>query len=147
MIHGLADSHHRASIFVLDDSQVILSQMRILLESEGYQVHTFDSPLGITREVMRLHPDLVLVDINMPSITGDKVCRLIRSASHARDVLILLHSSLSESDLQEIARASGADGAITKTSDGRAFVQAIERFLARRTRTTHSGLLRPLKVP
>ena len=55
----------RTKIFVLDDSQTFLAYARVLLESQGYQVFTFDSPLGITREVIRQQPDLVIVDVNM----------------------------------------------------------------------------------
>jgi FixJ family two-component response regulator len=47
----------RTKIFVLDDSQTFLAYARVLLESHGYQVFAFDSPLGITREVIRQQPD------------------------------------------------------------------------------------------
>lgn len=134
-----------ARVFVLDDSPVSLTFVRLLLEEHGYRVHTFDSPLGITKEVMRHRPDLVLVDINMPSITGDKVCRLIRSASATREVVVLLYSSLPQAELEQIARAAGADGVIVKTGDGRQLVQTVERYLARRHKSAQSGSMRAAK--
>jgi DNA-binding response OmpR family regulator len=113
-----------------------LAYARVLLArvSHGYQVFTFDSPLGITREVIRQQPDLVIVDVNMPSITGDKVCQLVRSASFARSVVILLHSSLPESDLHDLARKCGADGFVPKSKDPQILVDAVAKHLAGRNR-------------
>ena len=124
----------RTKIFVLDDSQTFLAYARVLLESQGYQVLTFDSPLGITREVIRQQPDLVIVDVNMPSITGDKVCQLVRSASFARSVVILLHSSLPESDLHDLARKCGADGFVPKSKDPQILIDAVAKHLPGRSR-------------
>ncbi len=95
---------------------------------------TFDSPLGITREVIRQQPDLVIVDVNMPSITGDKVCQLVRSASYARSVVILLHSSMPEADLHDLAQRCGADGYVPKSRDSKRLVETVIRHLAGRLR-------------
>lgn len=124
----------RAKIFVLDDSPTFLAYARNLLESEGYSVSTFDSPLGITREVIRQQPDLVIVDVNMPSITGDKVCQLVRSASYARSVVILLHSSMPDADLHDLAQRCGADGYVPKSRDSKRLVETVIRHLAGRLR-------------
>lgn len=141
--------HHeqRAKIFVLDDSQTFLTYVQLLLQAEGYIVHTFDSPLGITREVIRHQPDMVIVDVNMPSITGDKVCQLVRAASYGKGVVILLHSSLPETDLYEVARRCGADGAVPKSRDPKMLIETVERHLARRTRVFSSGVHRQERTP
>lgn len=133
----------RAKIFVLDDSQTFLALVRVHLEAEGYLVQTFDSPLGISREIIRHQPDLVIVDVNMPSISGDKVCLLIRSASYARGVVILLHSSLPESDLHDVARKCGADGFVPKSSDPAILIAAVQKHLAGRSRILAPKVKRP----
>ncbi|HNN50043.1 MAG TPA: response regulator [Pseudomonadota bacterium] len=137
----------RAKIFVLDDSQTFLTYVQLLLQAERYVVHSFDSPLGITREVIRHQPDMVIVDVNMPSITGDKVCQLVRAASYGKGVVILLHSSLPEAELSELARRCGADGSIPKSRDPKLLTQAVERFLARRSRLFSSGTIRHDRAP
>lgn len=124
----------RAKVFVLDDSPTFLAYAKALLEGEGFDVATFDSPLGITREVIRQQPDIVIVDVNMPSITGDKVCQLVRSASYARSVAIILHSSLPETELHDLARKSGADGFVQKSSDPRRLVDTVLRHRAAQRR-------------
>ncbi len=135
----------RARIFVLDDSQTFLTYVQLLLQGEGYVVHTFDSPLGITREVIRHQPDMVIVDVNMPSITGDKVCQLVRAASYGKGVVILLHSSLPESDLHDLARRCGADGYVPKSRDSKVLIEAVERHLARRGRVFSSNIHRQIR--
>ncbi len=133
----------RAKIFVLDDSPTFLAYTRNLLEREGYSVSTFDSPLGITREVIRQQPDLVIVDVNMPSISGDKVCHLVRAASYARSVVILLHSSMPEADLHDLARKCGADGYVPKSNDPKRLGEVVTRHLASRLRFLSPRVSKP----
>ena len=116
-------------IFVLDDSPTFLSFVRLHLEIQGYPVFTFESPLGITREVVRQQPDLVIVDVKMPSITGDKVCRLLRAASYGKRVVVLLHSSLPKEELRGLALRCGADGYLEKSSDLRPLIQEINKHM------------------
>jgi len=119
----------RAKIFVLDDSPTGLAYLKMILEAEGYLVSAFESPLGISREILRQKPDLVIVDVNMPSITGDKICRLIRAALPHRSVGVMLHSSLPESDLHDLAQDCGADSYVPKSRDPRTLCRAVHRQL------------------
>ena len=129
-----SSSEPRAKIFILDDSRTFLAVARVHLEAEGFVVLTFDSPLGISREIIRHQPDMVIVDVNMPSISGDKVCQLVRSSSFARSVTVLLHSSLPESELGRLAIHCGADGFVPKSSDSRVLIEAVHKHLSCRRR-------------
>jgi DNA-binding response OmpR family regulator len=123
---------YSARLFVLDDSKTFLSYAGQLLQSAGYFVHMFETHLGITREVIRHRPDLILVDQNMPSVTGDKVCRLLRSISQGREVLIVLHSTMEKRELLEIALQCGADDAIVKSQNPRDLLHNVQRLLSKR---------------
>lgn len=124
-----------SKIFVLDDSPTLLAFVRMHLEGQGHSVFSFESPLGITREVIRHQPNLVIVDVKMPSITGDKVCRLIRGASAGRNVVILLHSSLPEEELRDLARRCDADGYLQKSHDPLPLIQVVNKRLKEAART------------
>ena len=50
----------KAKIFVIDDSPTGLTMAREILEDAGYLVHTFKSPIGITRALHHLRPDLIV---------------------------------------------------------------------------------------
>lgn len=113
-MEGQTARETKAKLFVIDDSSTGLTLAQEILEEAGYMVLTYKSPLGITRELNHHRPDLVLLDVNMPSITGDKICRLIRSVSGAQSPIIILYSSKPVSELRQLSEECGADGFVSK---------------------------------
>lgn len=123
-----------AKIFVIDDSPTGLAAARAILEDAGYTVFAFDTPLGVTREMARQRPDLLLVDVNMPALSGDKLCKLIRSLGSTRHTLVLLYSSKSVKELRELAASCGADGFVRKSPDPEELLSAIREHITRAMR-------------
>jgi two-component system, sensor histidine kinase and response regulator len=66
-------------IFVIDDDDVMLLSCRRILEKEGYDVETFASPLAGIERVAAERPELVLVDLKMPEMSGMDVIERIRA--------------------------------------------------------------------
>lgn len=66
-------------VFVIDDDEVMLLSCRRILEKEGYDVETFASPLAGIERVRSERPELVLVDLKMPEISGMEVIQRIRA--------------------------------------------------------------------
>jgi CheY-like chemotaxis protein len=122
----------RKRIVVVDDSAICLEATAMMLEEAGYEVVTVDSPFALSSTMTREAPDLVLVDIGMPGLAGDKLVEItLRNQERGRLCAIVLHSDRPEHDLLGLARACGASGYIRKTSDGRTLAREIERILAR----------------
>ena len=103
-------------ILIIDDDEAHLASTRGILEAEGYEVFTQSQPFGSTNAVIRLKPDLVLLDVNMPALSGDRLAEVLRANSNTRDVLVVLHSSNDEDHLRTTARRLGLDGYICKGS-------------------------------
>lgn len=103
-------------ILIIDDDQAHLDSARGILEAEGYEVHTQSQPFGSTNAVIRLKPDLVLLDVNMPALSGDRLAEVLRGNAMTRDVMVVLHSSNDEDHLRTTARRLGLDGYICKGS-------------------------------
>jgi DNA-binding response OmpR family regulator len=84
-------------ILLIDDDELILMMMRNALENEGYQVlSTADGPQGIT--IYKEHePDLVLLDIGLPSMSGLDVLKELRSFDSKARVIIISGYGASES--------------------------------------------------
>lgn len=118
-----------AKILVVDDNQLILSMASDMLEGAGYEVVTQDSPLGVSSVVMKERPDLVLLDVNMPAISGDKVVDIIRKYDEFKNVPILFFSDRSEEDLDALTRTSGADGFIPKKYMGDRLIATVKAVL------------------
>lgn len=121
----------KARIFIIDDSRTGLTFIKQSLEDAGYVVQGFESPLGISQELIRRRPDLVLLDVMMPSINGDNMCKLIRSLNGGQDIRIVLYSSKPVAELSSLAAECGADGYIVKTSDPRAAIAEVRAQLGR----------------
>src|SRR5690606_2106243 len=109
------------TILVIDDSEIVLSVTQAILENAGYSVITHSRSTGSVALILQAKPDLVLLDVNMPSIRGDMVARMSAATRLATGTVVVLHSSLAESELKRLAGECGADGYLQKTSSPHAF--------------------------
>lgn len=101
-------------ILVVDDDPKHLQTTREILELEGYVVMVHDTPFRTTELVNSTRPDLVLLDVNMPALSGDRLCSLIRANGNQREVPILFYSSNDEESLRFSVKRFGASGYVCK---------------------------------
>lgn len=114
---------------VLDDSPICLESVRISFEEAGYEVVTLDSPFGFAAALQGHQPDLVLVDVTMPGLQGDKLVEIaVRNGVRAKTVIVL-HSDRPEAELRVLAAQCGAAGYIRKTADEAELLRSVARFL------------------
>jgi DNA-binding NarL/FixJ family response regulator len=118
----------KKTIVMLDDSPIVLSVFRAALGALGHDVVTISSPFALAPTMRSARPDLVLVDVNMPALNGDKVVEIARRALDDR-VHIVLFSDKSESELASLASACGASGFIRKTGDAATVAARVEEWL------------------
>ncbi|ABS27812.1 response regulator [Anaeromyxobacter sp. Fw109-5] len=104
----------RARILVVDDDPTHLVCTKELLEAEGYEVFVHTGAFGATQQVMVRDPDLVLVDVNMPGLSGEGLVAVLRGRDPTRRARILLHSSNDEEALRAAARRLSIDGYVPK---------------------------------
>lgn len=101
-------------ILVVDDDPTLLSCTKELLEDEGYDVLVHAGAFGATEKVMQHTPELVLVDVNMPALSGEGLVAVLRRHPRTRDVRVLLYSSNDEHALREASARLGIEGWIPK---------------------------------
>lgn len=106
----------RKKIVVVDDDESHLVSTRGILEEAGYHVIIFSGGLGATNFIRAHQPQLVLLDVNMPGLSGDRLSTIIRSNPATRSVPIVLYSSNDEDALRMKVRELGLDGYIAKGS-------------------------------
>jgi DNA-binding response OmpR family regulator len=116
-------------VLIIDDSAVALEWARVQLEAAGYLVVVRDEPLGSSLLVIRERPDLVLIDVNMPSLSGDELVALLKGHTRLHSARLVLYSAKAESELVKLTASSGADGYICKTSDPRLFIAKVRAAL------------------
>jgi CheY-like chemotaxis protein len=120
----------KGKIVVIDDDAKALSVAKRLLEAAGYEVITSESPLRMPQLVQREKPNLILLDLEMPALSGEHVLDFTTLFDFLREIPIVIHSAKSEDDLKSLVERSAAVGYIRKTNNGLTFVAQVERFIA-----------------
>lgn len=104
----------KKKITVIDDDEAHLVSTRGILENFGYDVSVHVGGLGATNFIREREPDLVLLDVNMPGLSGDRLATIIRGQERTKRVPIVLYSSNDEDVLRMRVRELGLDGYIAK---------------------------------
>lgn len=104
-------------IVLVDDSDIALAWAREKLTTHDFEVLTYQEPFGIQAFVRRSRPDVVLLDVNMPALQGDMVCKLLKQHPSTKKVTVALYSSMAEDELKALTVHCLADGYILKTED------------------------------
>lgn len=81
-------------ILVVDNHPLILKFMKDLLEKEGHHVSTAEDGLSALDVLKNYKPDVVFIDLIMPNISGEKLCRIVRGMQGAEDVYIIILSAI-----------------------------------------------------
>ena len=66
-------------IFIVEDEPKIREELKILLESEGYQVEALSSFQNVVQDIIKQEYDLLLLDINLPNENGFMICKEIKN--------------------------------------------------------------------
>lgn len=102
-------------IMICDDDRGILEMLELFLELEGYHVICEINSTHLTKQLILHKPDLLLLDLWMPIISGDQLIKIIRSTPEIKETpIIVLSASV---DGPEIAGNLGANGFIAKPFD------------------------------
>lgn len=125
------DRPTKPTVLVVDDSNICLDLAREVLEADGNRVVTTSSPLGVNRLIAKERPDVIVVDVSMPAMRGDKLIALVRRHQD-HPVPILLHSDRPVDELRELVRTSGASSYVQKTESEEALVRAVRIYTRRR---------------
>lgn len=103
-------------VLVVDDSETTSALLAAELTAKGFEVHTAGSADDATRIILKkqTRPDLILLDVNMPNVSGEQFCRFVKGNSLFSSIKVLLCSGESPDELRRICKEAGADGFVTK---------------------------------
>ncbi len=117
-----------ATILVVDDERKIRDLVRSYLEQEGYSVLLADSGQRALEISSRVAPDLVVLDLMLPDLSGEEVARSLRSGS---DVPIIMLTSKAREEDRVAGLRLGADDYLVKPFSPRELVARVEAVLRR----------------
>ncbi len=115
-------------ILVVDDDETHLTLAKELLRFEGYDVTIQRTAFGVTERVLRERPDLLLLDMNMPGLSGEGLVGVLRAREETRRTSVLLYSSNDEDSLRRAVARLGVAGFVCK-GDVRDLYRKVEAVL------------------
>ncbi len=102
------------SVLLVDDNEQNIELLLAYLEELGCELRTAGDGQAALDEVAKKKPDLVLMDVMMPRMSGFQACKRIKSDPSTRDIPIVMVTALNEVSDVERAVDSGADDFLTK---------------------------------
>jgi two-component system, OmpR family, phosphate regulon response regulator PhoB len=119
------------TVLLAEDDPDIRDLVTFKLRQQGYEVRAFEDGLSALASARDEMPDLALLDITMPGMSGLDVCRELRADPATADVpIILLTARAQESDI-ETGFSVGADDYVVKPFSPRELVSRVQAVLAR----------------
>lgn len=112
-------------ILIYEDDHEILFLCKKLLSPGGYRVETLSRCENIINDINLLKPDLILMDLWIPEIGGEKAVTLIKQNPDTKHIPVLLFSA--NAGIKEICQRVKADGYIEKPFDIFTFKETIEK--------------------
>lgn len=106
----------RKRLLIIDDDPAHLVSTRGLLEAAGYEVFTHTQGFGATNVAKQLQPNLILLDVNMPGLSGENLAGVLQANPGTRELPIVFYSSNDEDVLRAAVRRYGVRGYISKGS-------------------------------
>ncbi len=121
-----------STVLCIDDDRIVLSFCSDALERQGFRTLVAnDGPAGIDA-AKRERPDLILLDVMMPGMSGLETCRRLRAEPLLRDTPIILLTASDDPDLDSKGRQVGATAAMRKPFGSGNIISAVEQALGRK---------------
>ncbi len=116
-------------ILICDDDEGILDLLTMLLEDNGFDVIAEQSSLNVYKIIESEHPDLLILDLWMPVLSGDQVLRMLKNNPATQTLPVMIISASMEG--KQIAVLAGADDFMAKPFDVNTLVERVKKFLSK----------------
>ncbi len=121
-----------STILLADDYPDALSAWELYLRGAGFDVLTATDGLEALSRATQALPDLAVIDLGMPGVSGFEVASVLRSRDDTREIPLIASTGYSHAPQLEEARRCGFDTVLVKPCDPEVLVGEIRRLLAGR---------------
>lgn len=118
-------------ILVVDDEPDVTSLLAYHLKARGYAVETVNDALRTVSVARSFHPDLVILDVMMPELSGLQVCRMLRADPQLQRVLVLFLTAKVEEGDRIQGLETGADDYVAKPFSPKELILRVQALLRR----------------
>jgi DNA-binding response OmpR family regulator len=93
-----------SKVAIIEDDQAISQMYRIKFEAEGYEVETAENGnLGL-QLIEKMNPDIVLLDLMMPEMTGDEMLVKLRETTWGKDMKVIILTNMGEQEAPDVVK-------------------------------------------
>lgn len=118
-----------AKILIIDDDPETIKLLEAVTHMDGHETSSIQESRKAIQAVETYMPDLVLLDIMMPEISGIGICKLIKSKPNTSHIKVVMVSALGDDGTKRDSFNAGADHFITKPILPKSFVLEINTVL------------------
>jgi DNA-binding response OmpR family regulator len=120
-----------SKILIVDDSELVLAMASDALRAAGFEVFTATNGIEANSYIYSTanKPDLIILDIMMPLLDGNKKAKILKQQNHSQDIPIVFISSKSEAELVKLVQEAGVDGYICKPFTPQSIVNCVTKLL------------------
>ena len=130
-------------ILVIEDDKAVREELKELLQNAGYEATTILDFKDVLNQILSMHPDLILLDINLPEINGEFLLRELRKVE---DIPVIMVTSRTSEIDEVISMSYGADDYITKPYNPTILLLRIAAILKRMEGKESAVFYKDLKV-
>ena len=117
-------------ILIVEDNELNLKLFKDLLGAHGFETFETKDGLNVPSLVREIKPDLILMDIQLPEISGFDITRNLKSEPDLREIPIIAVTAFAMKDDEERILKAGCEAYISKPISIIPFLQTIERFVS-----------------
>lgn len=120
-----------ARVLIVEDEPAIAENLAALLRLRGHVVEVVGDGADAVEAARRRTPELVLLDVMLPRMSGFEACRMLKSDPKAKGAKVIMVTGLGRMGDVEDAFNAGADDYLIKPFDSERLFKKIEKVLAR----------------
>ena len=91
-------------VAIIEDDQAISQMYRIKFEAEGFEVETAENGRLGLELIEKMRPDIILLDLMMPEMTGDEMLQELRTKEWGKDITVIILTNMGEQEAPAIVR-------------------------------------------
>ncbi|QQL51006.1 response regulator [Mucilaginibacter ginkgonis] len=114
------------TLLICDDDAGIVDMLEMMFEGTGYNIIPVLDSLQVMDVIEKQKPDVLILDLWMPVLSGDQVLKTLRSNSETKDLPVIVVSA--SRDGEKIAREAGATDYVSKPFDMDLLMTKVDKF-------------------
>ena len=118
------------TVLVVEDNELNMKLFHDLLEAHGYNILQTKDGVDALRIAREHHPDLILMDIQLPEVSGLEVTRWIKEDDNLKEIPVIAVTAFAMKGDEEKIRDGGCEAYISKPISVAHFLETVQRFLA-----------------